>query len=68
MEHKILEKKGSWVAYKGEMIGQGREAAKTHIQENPELGDELTRLIMEKVHPKAGESLTGDSNSADAES
>lgn len=60
VEHKILEKKGSWVAYKGEMIGQGREAAKTHLKETPELAKELTQLIMEKVHPKAGESLTGD--------
>jgi recombination protein RecA len=61
VEHKILEKKGSWISYKGEMIGQGREAAKTHLKETPELANELTTLIMEKVHPKAGESLTGDS-------
>ncbi|MGB0258038.1 MAG: recombinase RecA [Coraliomargarita sp.] len=67
VEHKLLEKKGSWVAYKGEMIGQGREAAKTHIQENPELADELTKLIMDKVHPKAGESLTGDSEDGETE-
>ena len=62
VEHKILEKKGSWVSYKGEMIGQGREAAKQHIKDSPELADELTALIMEMVHPKAGESLTGDSS------
>jgi recombination protein RecA len=61
VEHKILEKKGSWVAYEGEMIGQGREAAKIHLKETPKLAGELTQLIMEKVHPKAGESLTGSS-------
>ena len=66
VEHKILEKKGSWVAYKGEMIGQGREAAKTHIIDNPELADELTKLIMDKVHPKAGESLTGEPQEAES--
>ena len=27
VEHKILEKKGSWISFKGEMVGQGREAA-----------------------------------------
>lgn len=59
VEHKLLEKKGSWISYKGEMIGQGREAAKQHVMENPELATELTQLIMDKVHPKAGESLTG---------
>src|SRR5476649_158585 len=28
IEHKILEKKGAWIAYLGNLIGQGREAAK----------------------------------------
>ena len=31
-----------------------------HLKETPELAEELTKLIMEKVHPKAGESLTGN--------
>ncbi|MFO8027569.1 MAG: recombinase RecA [Opitutales bacterium] len=61
VEHKLLEKKGSWISYKGEMIGQGREAAKQHLAENEDFAKELTQLIMEKVHPKAGESLTGES-------
>lgn len=59
VEHNILEKKGSWISYKGEMVGQGREAAKTAIQEDKKLADELTKLIMEKVHPKGGDSITG---------
>lgn len=57
VEHKLLEKKGSWIAYKGEMIGQGREAAKQHVMENDDLAKELTALIMEKVHPKVGETI-----------
>lgn len=61
VEHKLLEKKGSWISYNGEMIGQGREAAKQHLMDNEKLAGELTKLIMEKVHPKAGESLTGES-------
>lgn len=55
VEHKILEKKGSWIAYKGEMIGQGREAAKQHVKENNDLAKELNQLILEKVHPKEKE-------------
>lgn len=61
VEHKILEKKGSWISYKGEMVGQGREAAKSAIQEDAKLAEELTQLIMEKVHPKGGDSVTGTS-------
>ncbi len=67
VEHKLLEKKGSWISYKGEMIGQGREAAKQHIADHPDFAKELTQLIKEKVHPKAGESLTGKSEESDSE-
>ncbi len=63
VEHKMLEKKGSWISYKGEMIGQGREAAKQHVREHPELAKELTQLIMSKVRVRGGESLTGSSPS-----
>jgi recombination protein RecA len=61
VEHKLLDKKGSWISYKGEMIGQGREAAKQHIKDHADLADELTKLIMDKVHVRGGESLTGPS-------
>ena len=57
VEHNILEKKGSWISFKGEMVGQGREAAKHAIMEDPALSEELTKLILGKVHPKVGESL-----------
>jgi recombination protein RecA len=65
VEHKLLEKKGSWISYKGEMIGQGREAAKQSLLDNPELADEIMQLILNKVQPKAGESLTGQSSLLD---
>ena len=65
VEHKLLEKKGSWISFKGEMIGQGREAAKQSLLENPQLADEIMQLILNKVQPKAGESLTGESSSLD---
>ena len=63
VEHKMLEKKGSWISYKGEMIGQGREAAKQYVREHPELAEELTEMIMSKVRVRGGESLTGTSQS-----
>ena len=31
IEQKILEKKGAWISYNGELIGQGREAAKAYL-------------------------------------
>ena len=50
VEHKILEKKGSWISFKGEMVGQGREAAKQAIINDPALAQELTDLILAKVN------------------
>ena len=49
IEHKILEKKGAWIAYNGQLIGQGREAAKDYLIKNPKVLEELQKTIMEKV-------------------
>ena len=33
----VIEKSGSWYSYGGERIGQGRDNARTHLEEHPEL-------------------------------
>jgi recombination protein RecA len=45
----ILTKSGAWYSYNGTKIGQGRDAAKQCISDNPELADELEKLIFEKI-------------------
>ncbi|MCR6655212.1 MAG: recombinase RecA [Opitutus sp.] len=60
LEHKILEKKGAWIAYEGSLVGQGRDAAKTALKEKPELAEKITKAILEKVNVKGGEDLTGE--------
>lgn len=57
VEHKILEKKGAWIAYNGDLIGQGREAAKDYLKKNPKILEEIQGKIMEKVHVVVGETL-----------
>lgn len=57
LEHKILEKKGAWISYKGNLIGQGREQAKNHLYETPELMAELREKILEKVNVSVGKVL-----------
>ncbi|HTZ21335.1 MAG TPA: recombinase RecA [Opitutaceae bacterium] len=49
VEHKILEKKGAWIAYNGELVGQGRDAAKQTLKEKPELMEKITQAVLEKV-------------------
>jgi recombination protein RecA len=57
IEHKILEKKGAWIAYNGQLIGQGREAAKDYLIKNPKVLEELQKIIMEKVQVVGGMTL-----------
>ena len=41
----VLEKSGSWYAYLGEKIGQGRENAKAYLKANPSVCDEIEQKI-----------------------
>ncbi len=44
----LIDKSGSWFSYKGEKIGQGREKVKQYFLENPQIADELEKLIKQK--------------------
>ena len=57
VEHGILEKKGSWISHEGDLIGQGREAAKQYLADNPEMLDSLTKKILDKVEVSVGSVL-----------
>ena len=60
VEQKVLEKKGAWITYQGELVGQGRDAAKQAIRERPELAEKITKAILEKVNVTGGTVVTGD--------
>ncbi len=65
IEHKILEKKGAWISFNGDLVGQGRDAAKQAVREKPELAAKLTAAIMEKVTVTGGTSVTGATAAAE---
>lgn len=48
-ELNIIKKSGSWYSYNGTKLGQGRDAAKQCVKDNPELAEELTGLIFEAL-------------------
>ena len=48
----IIKKSGSWYSYNDTKLGQGRDAAKQCIQDNPELADELEGLIFAALKDK----------------
>ena len=60
IEHKILEKKGAWIAYEGNLVGQGRDAAKQALKEKPELAEKIQKAILEKVNIVGGATVTGE--------
>lgn len=45
VELNIIKKSGSWFSYNDTKLGQGRDAAKQCIADNPELSEELSELI-----------------------
>lgn len=47
----IIKKSGSWFSYGDTKLGQGRDAAKKCIEDNPELADGLEAAIMEALKP-----------------
>lgn len=50
----IIKKSGSWFSYGEAKLGQGREAVKALLRDNPELCDELEGLIMEAISANGG--------------
>ena len=64
IEYKILEKKGSWISYDGNLIGQGREAAKSYLGENPEVMEKIKNAIYENANVTGGTTL-GEGNPDD---
>ncbi|HEY9855628.1 MAG TPA: DNA recombination/repair protein RecA, partial [Stenomitos sp.] len=54
VEHDIVKKSGSWFSYGDNKIGQGRDGAKNFLDNQPELLDEIERLVREKLLAKTG--------------
>jgi len=49
VDKNIIKKSGSWYSYNDTKLGQGREAAKDCLRDNPELADELEALVFDAL-------------------
>lgn len=49
VELDVIQKAGSWFSYSGNKLGQGRDAVKALVEDNPELMEELEKGIKEKL-------------------
>jgi len=45
----VVDKAGAWYSYKGEKIGQGREATKTYLDKNPKMLQEISKAVRDQV-------------------
>ena len=64
VEKKIVDKAGAWYSFREERLGQGREAAKTFLKENPGTAEEIETKIREQAGLAA---MPKDAGSAEAE-
>src|SRR5438046_6856908 len=48
----IVQKSGSWFSYNSDKLGQGREAVKKLMMDNPEMGTEIETKIRKKIKKK----------------
>jgi recombination protein RecA len=61
LDMNVVKRKGSWIAYKGETLAQGKEATAEHIGERPELMDEIKKEVLAKVAEANGLVITHES-------
>lgn len=57
IEQKILEKKGAWISYNGELIGQGREAAKAYLMQHKDVAEAIREAIANNVTVVGGTAI-----------
>jgi recombination protein RecA len=49
--HGIVEKSGSWYAYEGERIGQGKDNARLYLQQHPEIAAKIESALRSRLLP-----------------
>ena len=49
VDFEIIKKSGSWFSYGETKLGQGRDAVKSLIKDNPEMTDELEQKIKDRI-------------------
>src|SRR3989454_2552910 len=58
IENGVVEKKGAWLQFNGELIGQGKEASQKTLVEKPDLTKKIVDAILQKRNAPAAASLS----------
>lgn len=65
IEMGVIEKSGAFLRYEGEIIGQGKEAAKQYLKENPQTAEKMKKQILEKTKKSSSMIEVGVENDED---
>jgi recombination protein RecA len=60
VEADLVEKSGSWYAYNGDRIGQGKDNVREFLKENPAIAQDIESKIRAKLGVKAGTAVVSD--------
>ncbi len=63
----VLKRSGTWLSYGDQRLGQGRERAREFLIENPEVAEEVRRLILGKLAPHVQQPAAEDAAEAKPE-
>jgi recombination protein RecA len=66
VEHGLVKKSGAWYSYGDDRIGQGKDNVRQFLKDNPDMADEIDRLVREKLLPKAKAAETEAAEAAEA--
>ncbi|OQA04755.1 MAG: recombinase A [bacterium ADurb.Bin400] len=50
IRYEVIERAGSWVSYKGEKLGQGKDSARAFLAQNPEITEEVRAAVIQAAH------------------
>ena len=53
MDLGVIKKSGAWLEFNGEKIGQGKDAARMYIKENPKISAEIEKSIRNSIKEKS---------------
>lgn len=61
----VIDKKGTWFSYGNQRLGQGREAARDELKKNPDIANEIEKLLLNKYR-EMGTALKSSGNEVEA--
>ncbi|NCC96869.1 MAG: recombinase RecA [Synergistales bacterium] len=56
----VIKRKGSWLAYKGETLGQGKDKVASYLEEHPDLHEEVVKAVLDEAAKGLGFVLGDD--------